>query len=90
MLFLSIFTGKPQFSPNELMTSTPRLDSFVGSRPWLLFDKLGAVGNWMSAEVVEWNEDDEYKMMLRVLKDFRRTVYQRHTGISRPLQRFDS
>ena len=71
MLFLSIFTGKPQFSPNELMTSTPRLDSFVGSRSWLLFDKLGAVGNWMSAEVVEWNEDDEYKMMLRVLKDLK-------------------
>ena len=25
----------------------------------------------MSAEVVEWNEDDEYKMMLRVLKDLK-------------------
>ena len=71
MLFLSVFTGKPRFPPNELMTSTPRLDSFVGSRSWLLFDKLGAVGNWMSAEVVDWNEDDEYKMILRVLKDLK-------------------
>ena len=53
------------------MTSTPRLDSFVGPRSWLLFDKLGAAGDWMSSEVGEWSNNDEYKMMLSVLKDLK-------------------
>ena len=51
------------------MTSISKLDSFVGSRSWLLFNKLGDDGHWMTSEVPDWDNDDEYKRMRHTLKD---------------------
>ena len=53
------------------MTSTPSLESFVGPRSWLIFEKLSAVGSWLNFEVNDWNNDAEYESMRKVLKDLK-------------------
>ena len=63
--------GKPAFPSPELMTANPSLHTFVGERSWLVFHKLGAVGQWLHGGVTGWSDTDEYKMMHNVFKDLK-------------------
>ena len=62
--------GKPIF-PVELMIGIPSLDPFVGSKSWLLFEKLQANGNWLGRDVNEWETDIEYQRIRKFLMDLK-------------------
>ena len=53
------------------MVENPRLDSFVGPKSWLLFNKLNAGGAWLQLEVDQWNSDVEYARMKNCLEDLK-------------------
>ena len=53
------------------MTPTPSLETFVGPRSWLIFDKLGAIGTWLTSDIMDWNTDEEYRSMVTILKDLK-------------------
>jgi hypothetical protein len=62
--------GKPLF-PVNLMIANPPLDSFIGVRSWLLFEKLQADGAWLENEPEVWNYDTEYQRMKECVKDLK-------------------
>ena len=43
----------------NLMIGIPPLDSFVGTRSWLIFHMLGAEGGWLGQTVAEWDNINE-------------------------------
>ena len=62
--------GKPEF-PVRLMTQNPKMDSFVGHKSWLIFNKMNAAGHWLHKNVDEWEDDTEYIRMKNCLKDLK-------------------
>ena len=62
--------GKPVF-PIDLMVRNPRLETFVGPRSWLLFNKLNANGVWLQMDVSDWESDAEYIRMNACLRDLK-------------------
>ena len=62
--------GKPVF-PVDLMCASPQLDSFIGERSWLIFDKLAGIGNWLRLNVDQWDSDPEYLRLREVLLDLK-------------------
>lgn len=62
--------GNPHF-PVDLMTQRPSMDSFVGERSWLIFDKLHAAGAWLGQSVDEWDNNDEYMKIKTCLQDLK-------------------
>ena len=52
--------GKPEF-PVHLMTVKPKMDSFVGPKSWLIFNKMNADGHWLQKNVEDWEDDGEYE-----------------------------
>ena len=47
------------------------MDSFVGERSWLIFDKLHAAGAWLGQSVDEWDNNDEYMKIKTCLQDLK-------------------
>ena len=62
--------GKPVF-PVDLMVDKPTLDSFVGPRSWLLFNKLRARGDWLQMDVDQWDSNVEFTRMKNCLEDLK-------------------
>ena len=62
--------GKPKFQV-DLLCQYPQLHSFVGERSWLIFDKIGAHGNWLYQEVNMWDSDEEFCKMRKILGDIK-------------------
>ena len=58
--------GKPVF-PVDLMCASPQLDSFIGERSWLIFDKLAGIANWLRLNVDQRDSDPEYLRLREVL-----------------------
>ena len=48
--------GKPKFHPH-LLTENVQLDSFVKPKSWLMFEKLGANGQWLTSDPETWGEE---------------------------------
>ena len=61
---------KPQF-PVNLMSENPKLDSSIGEKSWLLFEKLQADGAWLVQRVEEWESNDEYVRMKNCVQDIK-------------------
>ena len=53
------------------MCASPQLDSFIGERSWLVFDKLAGIGNWLRLNVDQWDSDPEYLRLREVLLDLK-------------------
>ena len=53
------------------MVRNPRLETFVGPRSWLLFNKLNANGVWLQMDVSDWESDAEYIRMKACLRDLK-------------------
>ena len=62
--------GKPKF-PTDLLTDAPRLDSFVGPKSWLLFEKLDANGAWLNSDPTEWENVEEYQRMYNFVRELK-------------------
>ena len=62
--------GKPKFC-SYLMRDDVCLESFVGEKSWLLFDKLDASGNWLNDEPETWENDSEYCRISLFLRDLK-------------------
>ena len=62
--------AKPKF-PKNLLTNDPHLESFIGPKSWLLFDKLGANGAWLNTDPGEWLSDEEYQRMSNFIRDLK-------------------
>ena len=62
--------AKPKF-PKNLLTNDPQLDSFIGPKSWLLFEKLGANGAWLNTDPEEWVNDEEHQRMSNFIRDLK-------------------
>ena len=62
--------GKPKF-PTDLLTDAPQLDSFVGPKSWLLFEKLDANGAWLNSDPIEWENVGEYQRMYNFVRELK-------------------
>lgn len=60
--------GKPVF-PVQVLTGNVNvsLSSFVGPRSWLAFQILHSDGAWLTQEPADWNSDEEYLRMEKIL-----------------------
>ena len=53
------------------MCASPQLDSFIGERSWLVFDKLAGIGNWLHLDVDLWVNDPEYLRLREAILDLK-------------------
>ena len=53
------------------MLANLRLDSFVDSKSWLLFNRLNANGTWFQKDIDEWDADEEYVRVKDYLRDLK-------------------
>ena len=62
--------AKPEF-PKNLLTNDPQLESFIGPKSWLLFDKLVANEAWLNTDPGEWLKAEEYQRMSNFIRDLK-------------------
>ena len=53
------------------MFASPQLDSLIGERSWLIFDKLAGIANWLRLNVDQRDSDPEYLRLREVLLDLK-------------------
>ena len=60
---------KPQFPNDVLQLPGVSLPLFVGPRSWLVFQLLARGSAWLHLPVAEWEANEEFRMMEKVVGD---------------------